>query len=59
MEKIKEVLAQNRIEMNLTSTGKVSYSVKAYGDTIEEIDELLGKLLEVADKRKKQLEVAL
>lgn len=49
-------MSDSRIEISLTSTGKVSYSVKAYG-TPQEIDEKLKELLTIANKYKNMVEV--
>ena len=56
---MKEVnkLANNRIEISKTSTGKVSYSVKAYGDKSEDIEGQLEKLIRIAEDYKTKLEM--
>ena len=55
MKEVKK-LSNNRVEISKTSTEKVSYSVKVYGDTPEDIDEQLKKLIKLAELHKAKLE---
>lgn len=47
---------QSSIEINKTSTGKVSYSCKAYGNFPEEIEQRLRELIDIAKAKAKSIE---
>jgi hypothetical protein len=46
---------QSSIKISKTSTNKVSWDVKAYGNTPEEIQRKLSELIEIAKTKERQI----